>query len=164
MAVKKGFFTDFSLRHPKQFGLWRADFSLELTEEISVASESSRVVIIYPCLAKWSIGRCTAHGSQQNWPWTSLQTLPLIEEYSNPLPEAIYISLLTIREGRRLTAVHYNFVVIDLFQSTLAFSEELSCGSVPCYCYRYILLLFSESGHQDITGFNHRIAFILHLF
>lgn len=69
-----------------------------------------------------------------------------------------------MKEGRRLTAVHYNFVVIDLFQSTLAFSEELSCGSLPCYCCRYILLLFSESGHQDITGFNHRIAFILPLF
>lgn len=58
------------------------------------------------------------------------KTLPLIEESSNPLPKAIYISFLTIKEGRRLTALHYDFVVIDLFQSTLAFSEELSCGSV----------------------------------
>lgn len=67
MAIKKGFFIEFSRGHLKQFELWRVDFSLELTEEVSVASGSSGVVIIiYPCLAKWSLGHCTAHGSQQN--------------------------------------------------------------------------------------------------
>lgn len=62
MAVKKGFLLDFSHGHPKQFGLWRADFSLELTEEVSVASGSSRVVIDYlflPCKMEYRTLHCS---------------------------------------------------------------------------------------------------------
>lgn len=48
--------SDFSCGDTKQSGLWRVDFSLKLTEEVSLATGSSRVVmIIYSCLAKWSI-------------------------------------------------------------------------------------------------------------
>lgn len=49
-----------------------------------------------------------------------------------------------------MAAVHYYFVVIDLFQSTLAFSEDLSCGSLPCYCYRYLFAVVFGSGDQGI--------------
>lgn len=62
MAVKKGFFTDFSRGHPKQFGLWRVGFSLELTEELSVASGSSRVVMIIlslPCKMEYRALHCS---------------------------------------------------------------------------------------------------------